>query len=149
MPRGLESPPAMPESLKAVSRGRSGPLPPTTRAACLSAPALCYAHVGKTFAAHPDPHNVYYDVLCVTFRGWRGCGRSTVVLVVLRLPRHPRNVTQSKYVVFIIIRDIICVRVAANVLFLRAPVLGTLCACTPFVPFSVPCWGEPQTPKAV
>ena len=24
-----------------------------------------------------------------------------------------------------------------------------LCACTPFVPFSIPCWGKPQTPKEV
>lgn len=101
-PAGWKACPPCPKAFKAVSRGRSGPLPPTTRAGCLSAGALCYARVGKTRTAHPNGHNPHYDRLFVTFRGWRGCGRSTVVLVVLRLPRHPRNVTQSKYLVFII-----------------------------------------------
>ena len=49
-------------------------------------------------------------------------------------PLHPRNVTQSKYYVFIIIWDIICVAAAASVLFLRAPVLGTYVRARPLCP---------------
>lgn len=45
-----------------------------------------------------------------------------------------------------------CVAVAANVLLLRAPVLATYVRASPsslLVPLPFPCWGKPQTPKAV